>query len=281
MKSSSQAFFPLGVLVSAITLVLSFGGGKHEHQNESELSSVSDSTLKFTIPSSADVETTAVEFKEFRGGAESVTAIPKSAITRKNGKTYVFAQPNEDEAVFERWEVTLGYGNNANYVEALSGVFPGDEVITSGLERLARQSDPEPLTESDENRFVFGNDQGVGLKAPAAYEKQLKGPVKERVPGPAYDQTGNRFGYRAEEESGPGVEVKTYRKDRYVHSGGERYILAPRYEISHEFRCDRGFREDDAYAPPFAPSCHLTGPDNYDEDHSVYCPNDRYRSWGH
>lgn len=276
MNSSSKTLIFFGLVVSTGMLTLSNGDEKSSaYQYPS-----TPSTSRFEISTNASVDASVVEFREFRAGADAVPAIPKSAIIRENGKTYVFAQPDEKNPTFERWEVTLGYGQNADYVEALTGVFPGDRVATSAFEKLAQQ-DIQNEPAADENRFVFGDQNGVVVKAPSAYETQAKAPVQERLTAPSYDEAGNRFGYRAEKRSEPRFEVRTYREDPYAYSRGERYIIVPQCEISHQFGYDRTFGEDYGYAPHFAPSCDLSGPGYYYEDNSGYCPNDRYGSWGH
>ena len=58
-----------------------------------------------------------------------VIALPLTAITEQQGLYYVYVQL--DESCYRRQEVTLG-GNDGQKVEILSGVRPGDRIVTKG-----------------------------------------------------------------------------------------------------------------------------------------------------
>ncbi len=61
-------------------------------------------------------------------GGEALT-VPSSAVQQVRGKPTVFVR--EGEGVFEAREITSGR-DSGEYVEVLSGVSPGDEVVTEG-----------------------------------------------------------------------------------------------------------------------------------------------------
>jgi len=61
-------------------------------------------------------------------GGEALT-VPSSAVQQVHGKPTVFVR--EGEGVFEAREITAGR-DSGEYVEVLSGVSPGDEVVTEG-----------------------------------------------------------------------------------------------------------------------------------------------------
>ena len=61
-------------------------------------------------------------------GGEALT-VPSSAVQQVRGKPTVFVR--EGEGVFEAREITAGR-DSGEYVEVLSGVSPGDEVVTEG-----------------------------------------------------------------------------------------------------------------------------------------------------
>ncbi len=240
--------------------------------------SATDSEPRFTAPSSTTIGSAAVEFKEFREGAEAVSAIPKSAIIREDGKTYVYAQPDEESAVFERWEVTLGYGQDANYVEALTGVFPGDRVATSGLEKLTLQSAPVQST-PDENRVVSPDGKGIIVQAPSKPVTQPE--VTSRSIPPAATPRRNQLGYQNEARVESRFEDRVPRYQHYSNPRFERLPVTSSCDFPNQFECNGGPREHYDYVPSFAPSCDFPQR-GYSYDVSPgYCPSDGYGYWGH
>ncbi len=63
-------------------------------------------------------------------GGVDVTALPVGSIIYENGKTFVLAKNAQNPPQFERWEVSLGQ-SDGRYVEAVTGVFPGDMILIS------------------------------------------------------------------------------------------------------------------------------------------------------
>lgn len=61
-------------------------------------------------------------------GGREVTAIPVTAIIYDQGRSFVMAR-NEETGAFERWEVELGV-SDGHFIEAITGMFPGDRVAT-------------------------------------------------------------------------------------------------------------------------------------------------------
>lgn len=78
-------------------------------------------------------------------GSRSVTALPLTSVFVENGKTFVLAQNEKDHDHLERWEVRLGL-SEGQFIEVLSGVFPGDRVIskTGSLATLQKAQSPAP-----------------------------------------------------------------------------------------------------------------------------------------
>ena len=67
--------------------------------------------------------------------AESVTAIPHSAVLGEAGHYFVFVQSDTDELVYERRLVVVGMKDD-RYSEIVEGVFPSDKVVTLGNYQL-------------------------------------------------------------------------------------------------------------------------------------------------
>ena len=67
--------------------------------------------------------------------ADSVVAVPHSAVLGEAGHYFVFTQSDTDELVFERKSVVLGLKDD-RYYEVIEGVFPSDKVVTLGNYQL-------------------------------------------------------------------------------------------------------------------------------------------------
>ena len=59
-------------------------------------------------------------------------AIPQNAIFNENGEKFVLVQENQ---VFHKTLVTTGMSDN-QYLEIVSGLVPGDEVVTAGKREI-------------------------------------------------------------------------------------------------------------------------------------------------
>ncbi|MDF1815708.1 MAG: SPOR domain-containing protein [Verrucomicrobiales bacterium] len=78
-------------------------------------------------------------------GGREVMALPISAVFHENGKTFVIMEDEKEHEHFNRWEVYLG-ASDGRFVEAKSGVFPGDEVIVKLRPLLTLQAEPVTKT---------------------------------------------------------------------------------------------------------------------------------------
>lgn len=99
----------------------------HHHSNEAPAGNEAAQLLQGMGYRLATVENRVINGQE-------VTALPLTAIISENGKTTVAARSDADPSKFERWEVTLGR-SDGSYIEAVTGVFPGDTIITNPLVR--------------------------------------------------------------------------------------------------------------------------------------------------
>lgn len=67
--------------------------------------------------------------------ADSVIAVPHSAVLGEAGNFFAFVQSDTDELVFERRPLVLGVKDD-RYVEVSEGIFPSDKVVTLGNYQL-------------------------------------------------------------------------------------------------------------------------------------------------
>ncbi len=67
--------------------------------------------------------------------AESVVAIPHSAVLGEAGNLFAFVQTDNDGLVYERRAVVTGIKDD-QYVEIVEGIFPSDKVVTLGNYQL-------------------------------------------------------------------------------------------------------------------------------------------------
>ena len=76
------------------------------------------------------------EFSIILGRRENVMSIPKETIQGDGARPYVFVRDFDLPNAFVKAPVQLG-ARNDRWVEVLSGLFPGDEVVTTGAYALA------------------------------------------------------------------------------------------------------------------------------------------------
>ena len=69
------------------------------------------------------------------GEAESIIAVPQSAVLGEAGNFFAYVQSDTDELVFERRALVLGMKDD-RYVEISEGIFPSDKVVTLGNYQL-------------------------------------------------------------------------------------------------------------------------------------------------
>lgn len=77
-----------------------------------------------------------VEFSIITGSRENVSAVPRTALQGDPTKRVVFVEDFELANAFVRVPVILGEQNDT-HVEVLSGLFPGDEIVTHGSYALS------------------------------------------------------------------------------------------------------------------------------------------------
>jgi membrane fusion protein, heavy metal efflux system len=73
--------------------------------------------------------------------ADSVVAVPHSAILGESGHLFAFVQGDEEGLVYERRPVVTGIRDD-KYVEIIEGIFPTDKVVTLGNYQLQYVTTP-------------------------------------------------------------------------------------------------------------------------------------------
>ncbi len=67
--------------------------------------------------------------------ADTVIAVPRSAVLGEAGELFVFVQSDENDLEYERRAVVIGMKDD-RFIEINEGVFPGDKVVTVGNYQL-------------------------------------------------------------------------------------------------------------------------------------------------
>lgn len=146
MKAPKTTFFALSGLVLTVSFAAAaddHAGHDHSGHSHAEKKPASNTATSatFAIPDSVkkgtDLKIQIIESREIDGKGEAVTAIPKSSVVEMDGKTYVIAQSEDNAETFERWEITTGASDD-QFVEAVTGVFPGDKLVSNSTAEIAR-----------------------------------------------------------------------------------------------------------------------------------------------
>ena len=86
--------------------------------------------------------------------ADSVVAIPHSAVLGDAGNLFAFVQTDKDGLIYERRSVVTGIKDD-RYVEIVEGIFPSDKVVTLGnyqLQYVTAHPKPKEAGESAEHK---------------------------------------------------------------------------------------------------------------------------------
>lgn len=91
--------------------------------------------------------------------AESVTAIPHSAVLGEAGNLFAFVQSDDEGLIYERRAIVTGIKDD-QYVEVIEGIFPSDKVVTPGnyqLQYVTTKPKPKPAAgEAGEHKDAAG-----------------------------------------------------------------------------------------------------------------------------
>ncbi len=79
--------------------------------------------------------------------ADSVVAVPLSAVLGEAGNLFVFAQNDNDGLVYEKRPVVTGVKDD-QFVEIIEGVFPSDKVVTLGNYQLQYVTSKKPVAKA-------------------------------------------------------------------------------------------------------------------------------------
>jgi len=162
MKTPLKSISVIAALALGSVSFVVFAGDHDGHDHSSEghnhdkkavdASSGSAETFEISdaLGKEIGLQTQMVEMRKIAGADDVVISVPKTSIIEVSGKTYVFAQSEDNEATFERWEVTTGASDD-QFVEAATGVFPGDKLVSSGVASVAQiQSGTYGAVESED-----------------------------------------------------------------------------------------------------------------------------------
>lgn len=162
MNSSKKIFLPVAA-VAAASIMFALGADEHDgHDHSGHSHAYENEATKNTVsqkasPSGAIIVTEdkqselGVEIAEapMRAFGESdgeVTALPKGSVFREGKKHFVLALSEGRTDSFEKWEVTLGASDDF-FVEAQTGVFPGDRIVVAGIDSIRRLEEADTATE--------------------------------------------------------------------------------------------------------------------------------------
>ena len=87
------------------------------------------------------------EFTIVTGRREGVLAVPRAAVLGESGRRFVMVKDYELEHAFLKTGIVAGAVNDG-FVEVVSGLFPGDEVVTRGAWNLASATSSVSLREA-------------------------------------------------------------------------------------------------------------------------------------
>ena len=133
--------------------------------------------------------------------ADSVVAVPHSAVLGEAGNLFAFVQTDKDGLIYERRAVVTGIKDD-RYVEVVEGIFPSDKVVTLGNYQLQYvTTHPKPAGAAAE--------QGAGPTAVAGHKpvflvlKWLGGIIFAVLALFFIARLARRKGSRIEADSGP------------------------------------------------------------------------------
>ncbi|HYJ04535.1 MAG TPA: efflux RND transporter periplasmic adaptor subunit [Chthoniobacterales bacterium] len=101
------------------------------------------------------------------GEADSVVAIPHSAVLGESGNLFAFVQTDEPGLTYERRSVVAGIKDD-QYVEIIEGILPTEKVVTLGnyqLQYVTSVAKPELGAESRHLVHDHGDVHGAGAKS--------------------------------------------------------------------------------------------------------------------
>ena len=111
--------------------------------------------------------------------ADSVVAIPSSAVLGESGNFFAFVQADQEGLTYERRPVVTGIRND-QYVEIIEGIFPTDKVVTLGnyqLQYVTGAAKPELAAESQHLGHDHGAADAAGHRSTATPLKWMAGAI--------------------------------------------------------------------------------------------------------
>ena len=162
MNSSKKILLPVAAIAAA-SIMFALGADEHDghdhsgHSHAHESEATKKTVSQKASPSGAiivtedkqselGVEVAEAPMRAFGESDGEVTALPKGSVFREDGKHFVIALSEGSADSFEKWEVTLGASDDF-FVEAQTGVFPGDRIVVAGIDSIRRIEEADTATE--------------------------------------------------------------------------------------------------------------------------------------
>lgn len=122
------------------------------------------------------------EFSIITGLRENVMAVPRTAVQGDPTKRVVFVKDFELPNAFVRVPVALGE-QNEEYVEVLTGLFPGDEVVTQGSYALSFAGSGSGMSLKEALDAAHGHEHNEDGSEMTAEQKAARDAEKEGASG--------------------------------------------------------------------------------------------------
>lgn len=122
------------------------------------------------------------EFSIITALRENVTAVPRTAVQGDPTKRVVFVKDFELPNAFVRVPVALGE-QNEEYVEVLTGLFPGDEVVTQGSYALSFAGSGSGMSLKEALDAAHGHEHNEDGSEMTAEQKAARDAEKEGSSG--------------------------------------------------------------------------------------------------
>jgi hypothetical protein len=128
-----------------------------------------------------------VEFSIVRSRRPSVLSIPRAAVQGDHLQRHVFVQNFTLPSAFEKSPVVLGEKNDL-WVEVISGLFPGDRVVTEGSYALSFSGSGTGMSLKEALDAAHGHEHNEDGSEMTAEQKERKS--QDQHPVTSHGQTG-------------------------------------------------------------------------------------------
>ncbi len=134
------------------------------------------------------------EFAVATSSRSDVLAVPRAAIQGDPSKRIVYIKDFELENAFVKSPVVLGVEND-QYVEVISGVFPGDEVVTTGSYFLGYATDSTKLSLKEALDAAHGHEHNEDGSEMTPEQKKSKSTLSDHPDSSDHHHHGSHTPY--------------------------------------------------------------------------------------